>query len=343
MGGTSFCWVVKSDGVSLSNINAQKLGDFPVPFPSEEEQQEIVRRVEAAFAAIDALEESYAAAWAQVDALPGVILGEGVSGGVERAARGGKDTSRRVWSLRRSHFFFYLQIKPPKTMAKPQIVQESHSLVVVGRHNPAIFFPDWFRRHNLIRPEEAQQAQEQGDASPSQVRMVHPDITVLDFGWMNLQVDRERWVAIASQPDSYEETRDLTLGTFRLLRHTPVKAVGINFSFHYKLAEEDFTQFFELLKPNTTWQGLFKDPLPVQLVFQEMAREGPYPGFTRFQVQPSTQVKHGVFIDINDHYELNTTETGLASGAEVDQLLREQWKTSVEHSRRYADQLIEKI
>ena len=33
-------------------------------------------RVEAAFTAIDALEESYAAAWAQVEALPGVILGK---------------------------------------------------------------------------------------------------------------------------------------------------------------------------------------------------------------------------------------------------------------------------
>ena len=228
-------------------------------------------------------------------------------------------------------------------MAKPRIVQETHSLVVVGRHNPAIFFPDWFLRHNLIRPEEAEQAQAQGDASPSQLRVVHPDITVLDFGWMNLQVNRERWVATASQPDSYEETRDLTLGTFRLLRHTPVKAVGINFGFHYELAEEDFAKFFELLKPNPMWQGLFKDPLPVQLIFQEMAREGPYDGFTRFQIQPSTQVKNGVFIDINDHYQLDSSETAYASGIEVDRLLTQQWETSVKLSRKYADQLIEQI
>jgi len=37
------CMEVKSDGVSQSNINAEKLGDFDIPLPSTEEQKEIVR------------------------------------------------------------------------------------------------------------------------------------------------------------------------------------------------------------------------------------------------------------------------------------------------------------
>lgn len=37
------CMEVKSDGVSQSNINAEKLGDFDIPLPSLEEQIEIVR------------------------------------------------------------------------------------------------------------------------------------------------------------------------------------------------------------------------------------------------------------------------------------------------------------
>lgn len=37
------CMEVKSDGVSQSNINAEKLGDFDIPLPSQEEQNEIVR------------------------------------------------------------------------------------------------------------------------------------------------------------------------------------------------------------------------------------------------------------------------------------------------------------
>ena len=37
------CYEVKTDGVSQSNINAEKLGDFDIPLPSIEEQNEIVK------------------------------------------------------------------------------------------------------------------------------------------------------------------------------------------------------------------------------------------------------------------------------------------------------------
>lgn len=45
--GRAYCWQVKSDGVSQSNINAQKLADFEFRLPSWQEQAEIVRRLDA--------------------------------------------------------------------------------------------------------------------------------------------------------------------------------------------------------------------------------------------------------------------------------------------------------
>jgi len=44
--GRHYCWQVKSDGVSQSNINAKKLAAFSFGLPSIPEQTEIVRRVE---------------------------------------------------------------------------------------------------------------------------------------------------------------------------------------------------------------------------------------------------------------------------------------------------------
>jgi type I restriction enzyme S subunit len=44
--GREYCWRVKSDGVSQSNINAKKLAAFTLRLPSVEEQREVVRRVE---------------------------------------------------------------------------------------------------------------------------------------------------------------------------------------------------------------------------------------------------------------------------------------------------------
>lgn len=48
--GREYCWQVKSDGVSQSNINARKLAAFTFGLPSLEEQREIIRRVEDLFA-----------------------------------------------------------------------------------------------------------------------------------------------------------------------------------------------------------------------------------------------------------------------------------------------------
>lgn len=75
-----FCRRVKSDGVSQSNINAQKLGTFEVPFPPLEEQKEIVRRVEELFKFADAVEERYKKVKAHTDKLTQSILAKAFRG-----------------------------------------------------------------------------------------------------------------------------------------------------------------------------------------------------------------------------------------------------------------------
>jgi type I restriction enzyme S subunit len=69
-----FCQQVKTDGVSQSNINAQKLGKFPLPLPPLAEQHEIVRRVDALFKKADEIEARYKRAKAFVDKLTQSIL-----------------------------------------------------------------------------------------------------------------------------------------------------------------------------------------------------------------------------------------------------------------------------
>jgi type I restriction enzyme S subunit len=78
--GRDYCWQVKSDGVSQSNINAKKLAAFTFSLPSIEEQQEIVRRVEALFAFADGFEARYNAARAQVERLTPVLLAKAFRG-----------------------------------------------------------------------------------------------------------------------------------------------------------------------------------------------------------------------------------------------------------------------
>jgi type I restriction enzyme S subunit len=75
-----FCQSVKTDGVSQSNINAQKLGRFEVPFCSLPEQQEIVRRVKSLFTLADRIESRFAEGRRRVNGITQAILAKAFRG-----------------------------------------------------------------------------------------------------------------------------------------------------------------------------------------------------------------------------------------------------------------------
>lgn len=79
-----YCLRVKTDGVSQSNINAQKLGKFEVPLPPPVEQQEIVRRVAQLFKLADRIETRFAKAKHQVDSLIQSVLEKAFRGELVR-------------------------------------------------------------------------------------------------------------------------------------------------------------------------------------------------------------------------------------------------------------------
>ena len=75
-----FCRQVKTDGVSQSNINAQKLGSFEVPFCPLAEQQEIVRRVKKLFTLIGKIESGHKDAQRRVDHLSHSLIAKAFQG-----------------------------------------------------------------------------------------------------------------------------------------------------------------------------------------------------------------------------------------------------------------------
>lgn len=75
-----YCWKVKTDGVSQSNINAKKIQAFEFDLPLLEEQLEIVRRVESLFSLADTVEKQYRAAKARTDRLTQASLAKAFRG-----------------------------------------------------------------------------------------------------------------------------------------------------------------------------------------------------------------------------------------------------------------------
>ncbi|HHG3260550.1 TPA: restriction endonuclease subunit S [Vibrio parahaemolyticus] len=75
-----YCWQVKTDGVSQSNINAQKLKAYEFNVPSVEEQEEIVRVVSELLSKSDLVRKQYEAAKLHIDKLTQSILARAFRG-----------------------------------------------------------------------------------------------------------------------------------------------------------------------------------------------------------------------------------------------------------------------
>ncbi|MCD8453784.1 restriction endonuclease subunit S [Tenacibaculum finnmarkense genomovar ulcerans] len=109
-------WKVKTDGVSQSNINAQKLSQFNLPFPPKEEQTEIVKRVENLFSKADAIENQYKTLKEKIDRLPQAILAKAFKGElVAQLPTDGdaKDLLEEIKKLKES-----LVVKPKKKVVR---------------------------------------------------------------------------------------------------------------------------------------------------------------------------------------------------------------------------------
>ena len=65
---------VKTDGVNQSNINGEKLINYPFPFCGIEEQNQIVQELESKLSEADQLDQTLATALQQADALRQSIL-----------------------------------------------------------------------------------------------------------------------------------------------------------------------------------------------------------------------------------------------------------------------------
>jgi hypothetical protein len=213
------------------------------------------------------------------------------------------------------------------------------SIVVVGKFNPAIFHPQWFARFNLLGPEETEDAK---------LEISHPDISIFTAGWAKVQVAEERAVFETSDPTKKNEVRDLALGTFQVLEHTPLRAFGINSERHYKAgSEETWHAIGDFFAPKDAWLGLF-DQDGRRPGLHGMSILGGRKGCSADQVQiqlgPTNpqRVATGIFIKINQHYELPKPDDDRESHTALEQFsswLQDDWEGFIQYSEKVAEHL----
>jgi hypothetical protein len=169
---------------------------------------------------------------------------------------------------------------------------EGITIVLIGSFNPGIFQPIWFASQKLLPESEAENAT---------INVITSDIAVFSLGWASLSIEKERFIIECNQPPFYEAARDLVAGTFRILRHTPAKYLGINYHSHFRLeSAEACLRLGHLLAPKIYWTDVLKNPL---LHSMRMISDRPdqNSGSLNVTIEPSQRVNPGVFIQVNDH------------------------------------------
>lgn len=212
----------------------------------------------------------------------------------------------------------------------PQLVTQGVSIVLRGQFNPVIFHPAWLSAQNLIREQEAEAAE---------IEIIHPQAAIFDMEWLRIRVTRDRFQAESIQEAYYEAVRDVVVGLLTILNQTPLNVMGINRQFHFSLeSEEAWHAVGDRLAPKPDWEGLLVEPGMRSLLVQGQ-RQDDYQGNLLVKVEPSTKADFGVFVEVNDHYDL-ISEQEYADPDEAIAVLSEQWQESMDRSLEIATTIV---
>lgn len=218
------------------------------------------------------------------------------------------------------------------------------SIIAIGDFNPAIFSPDWLERNNLIGEGDAKTAREGSEGRPL---LVSHQATTYESEWFALQV-LENQFSLTTKGVMSLAFKDLAVGIFQLVPHTPVKAVGLNFMAHFKCASEKmFHKVGDVLAPKDIWNTLYPDLATgmeqVTIRFQLGTRDKLVDTNDRknITVQPSRSVKYGVSLALNDHHDvIMGSDDDLAPAERVAVIVDRQWESAWKDAVRVFDQLL---
>lgn len=208
-------------------------------------------------------------------------------------------------------------------------------LVVRGALNPKIFHPLWFEKSKLLGA---------GEAEKADLKVVHESFSQFSLEWMTLQVTTDRLVVVTKDEGSEALLLDLLAGMFRLLRHTPITALGINRIVHYITDSVDKWHAIghKLVPKDEIWNGLLQEPGTRSVTIQGKHPKD-QPGSINVRVEPSLRFPNGIYIDVNDHYEVCDSEGKGGSGEELEKLVKASGKNSLKNSKDIIKTLMEKL
>jgi hypothetical protein len=213
---------------------------------------------------------------------------------------------------------------------EPKKIGDNVSIALIGSFNPAIFHPAWFQHFGLIPATEAENAK---------VDVVSTDVAIFKLKWLQIQVLRDRFFARTIDESQYGPLRDLVVGTFRLLEHTPVKQMGLNRDILYDVKNEAcWHSVGHALAPKEIWSKYVKNPGMKSLSIEAL-RNDEHKGAINITVSPVPGKKNGVEIATNSHFEFGEETMAI----DVMKIVEEYWEKTLDFSLKLAQGIMSDI
>lgn len=187
------------------------------------------------------------------------------------------------------------------------------SIVLIGAFNPRIFSPQWLLNNGLLTESEF------GDSS---INLILPDVAQFRMPNFEMTVETERCV-IAQIGPAAVKVFDFAMALFGdVLVHTPLTQAGLNWEAHYRC--ESWAAFHAIgdrLAPKDAWGSFGADlmqshPDPElgktrrrgglrSITMEDSVRPDGARGAIRVTAEPSVRVECGLFVRLNDHFEID--------------------------------------
>jgi hypothetical protein len=218
------------------------------------------------------------------------------------------------------------------------------TIVAIGAFNPAIFSPDWLAHNNLIGKVDAESSTERDSL------VVARQVAVIETDWFVLQVLEDR-LTLASKGAVTPMIKDLAVGIMSIIPQTPILALGMNFSGHYKFSTlDEYHKIGDVLAPKNIFSTIFPDRSiglsNLTIKIQNCKRdEIPKVGDeVNIIVQQSTKIRggSGIVFTYNVHKDITHKDDESTTSAEyAARLVDTEWDASRERSVEIFNDLIQ--
>ena len=205
----------------------------------------------------------------------------------------------------------------------PQV--SAASIVALGHFNPLIFRPDWLKDKEILIG---------NDFENLKILIVHPDIVSYELPWGNFQADRENFTITATREPLMGINRDVQFETASEAARDHVGDM---------LAPKDF--WGDFVKSGSQKAGGMRSLVMEQSIQKGGRRiriDGKF-GYVWARVEPSVRqdIHYGIFMQVNDHFDLVSPTGSLSDGRVVGELIAEQFQLSITNSDRLIDRVME--